>query len=348
MPVYDVNGYIISGGGNDDVIQPYFQTEFDATVASTRAAQTEPCLTFALVTDIHYNSVDKIVFPHTLQNIKAFSKQVRLDGILCLGDMTDGDQTKSVTAGLLNEIMPAQRDIGVPVYFAAGNHDCNAYGAAANVYTTAQMYQYYYSHCANDVMLDTGSYGVNFYKDFPEYKIRMISLDSAKSDDGSAYHYNYPMNTVNWFVNTAMATIPSGYTVLLISHVSPILEHNWTGSSGAGTVPKNNADVIAALTTFVNGGGKVICLYGHSHADFDFSSPWLDVASYCNKLYRYEDIVITSETAAAWHLPVGSKIWAREMGTYKEDTWDVVVIKPYSHTLNMIRFGAGEDRSYSY
>lgn len=343
MAVYDVNGYIISGGSDDVIYQPYFKTELESTIASVRAAQTEPCLTFAVVTDIHYNSMDKVVFPHTLQNIRAFSKEVRLDGILCLGDMTDGDQTKANTTALLNEFMPLMKNVGVPVYFAAGNHDINAYGGSGNVYSTAEMYKNYYAHCENNVVFDDGSYGVNYYKDFPQYKVRMISLDSAKSDDGSAYHYYYPMNTVEWFVDEAMGTLPNGYSVLLISHVSPIATHNWKD-----TCPTNNADVESTLRTFVSGGGEVVCIYGHSHADFDFQEPWLDIAVYCNKLYRYEDIIITSETAGDWLLPVGSKIWARQMGTYKEDTWDVAVIKPQSKTVNMIRFGAGEDRTFTY
>lgn len=338
MPIYDVHGNLIGSGGNDDVIQPYFTNELATTVTSVRAVQTEPCLTFAVVTDIHYNSVDKIVFPHTIQNIKAFSKQVRLDGILCLGDMTDGTQTREVTAGLLNEIMPTQRNIGIPVFFAAGNHDCNAYGAAANVYTTAQMYQHYYSHCTNNVMIDSESYGVNYYKDYDAYKIRMISLDSSKSDDGSSGHYRYPMNTVTWFVDTALATVPTGYTVLLITHLSPIASHNWKN-----TVPNNASDVVTALNSFVNKGGDVICFFGHSHSDYALSTPWLDIAFHCNKAERSDDLIRVNSD---W--PDGAKQWGRKIGTVTEDCWDIAVIKPLSRHIDTIRFGAGEDRTFIY
>ena len=336
---YDIDGDILNISG----VQSYFVDGLETAIAKTKAIQTDSCLTFAVITDVHFASVDTVVFPHSLENIKAFSEAVHLDGILCMGDMTDGELIPDNTSALLDLIMPMMRDVGLPVYFCAGNHDCNAYGASANVYTTEQMYQNYYRFGSHDVYFDAGSYCVNFFKDFDEQKIRMISLDSAKSDNGSANHYNYPMNTVNWFVNTAMATLPQDYSVLLVTHLSPIAEHNWKE-----TVPINHADVEQALRDFVGNGGKVVCIMGHSHADFDFTSPWLDIAVYCNKLYRYTDVVITEETASSWLLPVGSKIWAREMGTYKEDTWDIAVINTQEETVDMIRFGAGEDRYFTY
>lgn len=344
MPVYDINGNIIGGGDSGDTIQPYFQTELNTTVASVRAAQSEPCLTFAVVTDVHYNSNDKIVFPHTIQNIKAFSKQVRLDGILCLGDMTDGNKTQSTTIGLLNEIMPPMRNIGLPVFFTAGNHDCNAYGSSSNVFSTAQAYQYYYTHGANDVFFDEDSWGVNFYKDYDQYKIRLISLDAANTDSGSTPHYKYPASTVTWFVNTALATVPTGYAVLMETHLSPIKAHNWNNTGAS-----NATNVINAINTWVGNGNALISFIGHSHADFSFTSPYLEIAINSNLAERTEDRVIDPSIDTT-SFPAGTitKLWAREIGTVTEDCWDVAVIKPKSKVINMIRFGAGEDRSFTY
>ena len=343
MALYDIDGNILGGGTAADKIEPYFKSELATTIASVREVQNEPCLSFALCTDIHFGSTDTTTFLHTMKNISAMKEAVRLDGIICLGDMTDGNNTQEVTENLLSQFMPELQNLGLPVYFAAGNHDCNAYEHnGVNVFTTSQMYQHFYVRSDNNVISDMTSYGVNFYKDFDNYKIRMISLDSAKSDDGSAYHYYYPMNTVSWFVNTAMGTLPSGYSVLLISHVSPIANHNWKD-----TCPTNNAQVESTLRSFVNNGGDVICLIGHSHADFSFSTPWLDVAFSCNKVYQTQDKTI-GPGDESWLLPMGAKIWARERGTVTEDTWDIVVIKPLSKRVNAIRFGAGEDRTYTY
>lgn len=338
MAITDIHGNNLIV--DNDAIESYFESELETTATSVQALQTEPCLTFALVTDVHYDSHDDTVFPNTLKNIKALGKKVRLDGIFCLGDMTDGDGTQAVAAERLNEIMPLMMSVGLPVYFTAGNHDDNAYGANANYFHTDQMYQNYYARSSNDVFADTSSYGVNFYKDFDQYKIRLISLDATNTDSGSTPHYKYPANTVTWF-QTVLPQTPTGYTVLLITHLSPTQAHNWNQ-----TVPSNASGVLTAINSFINGGGTIISLLGHSHADFDFSSPYLEVFCNCNKF----DATVAEDTTAdgTGQLPAGAKQWKRTAGTYTEDCFDVVVIRPFSQKVDLVRFGAGEDRAFTY
>jgi hypothetical protein len=38
----------------------------------------------------------------------------------------------------------------------------------------------------------------------------------------------------------------------------------------------------------------------------------------------------------------------RKLNTASEDLWDVLVIRPQSRKINTVRFGAGEDREWSY
>ena len=338
MAIYDSEGNVIQIG--DEEIASYFQTEMATTAASVNALQTEPCLTFALVTDIHYDSHDTTVFPNTLKNIRELSKRVRLDGILCLGDMTDGDGTQAETSDRLDEIMPLMQRVGLPVYFTAGNHDCNAYGANANYYHTDQMYTNYYSYSDNSVFFDDDSYGINFYKDFHEYNIRLVSLDATNTDGGTAPHYKYSANTVTWF-QTILPQTPAGYTVLLITHLSPTAAHNWNN-----TVPSNAASVLTAINSFISNGGKIISLIGHSHSDYSFSSPYLEIACNCNKFEADISADIVEDGTTLY--PAGAKRWKRTAGTATEDCFDVVVIRPLSGAINLVRFGAGEDRSFSY
>lgn len=338
MAITDIHGNNLIV--DNDAIESYFESELETTATSVQALQTEPCLTFALVTDVHYDSHDDTVFPNTLKNIKALGKKVRLDGIFCLGDMTDGDGTQAETVERLNEIMPLMMDKGFPVYFTAGNHDCNAYGSSANVFTTSQMYEYYYSKSSNKVYADSSSYGVNFYKDFDQYKIRLISLDATNTDSGSTPHYKYPANTVTWF-QSILPQAPTGYTVLLITHLSPTASHNWNS-----TVPSNASGVLSAITSFINGGGKIISLIGHSHSDYSFSSPYLEIACHCNKI----EVDVTEDYISDGTdlFPNGAKHWKRTEGTYTEDCFDVVVIRPFSQKIDLVRFGAGEDREFTY
>ena len=325
----------------EDGVEPYYENEVAATVASLKAAQTEPCLTFGLWTDVHYASRDTVVFPNTIRNFKAVAKEIRFDGVFSLGDMTDGDKTRAETSEILSKIMPMQRSVGVPVYFTAGNHDDNAYGSASYYFTTSMMYQNYYAQCSNDVVYDSANYGTNFYKDFDAFKIRLISLDAANSDTGSTPHYKYSGTTTTWFSNT-MDSVPEGYMVIVITHLSPIASHNWND-----TVPSNASSVKNKMQAFVDSGGDLVLFMGHSHADFSWSTPWLEIATLHNRTNAYTAEYTVTENDGT-NLPVGAKIYPRTLGTVTEDCWDAVVIKPGSRTINMIRFGAGEDRTFTY
>lgn len=339
MAIYDVNGNVIID--DTDAVESYFEEEVADTIDKVRALQTEPCLTFFLCTDVHYASLDITTFPHTINNMKAVAKGVRADGIICLGDMTDGNVAQSTTIGRLNTIMPLMMNSGLPVYFTAGNHDCNAYVTNSNVFTTSQIYQYYYSRTKNEVFADWTSHGVNFYKDFDEYKIRMISLDATNTDYGSTPHYRYPENTVTWFTNL-LPTTPAGYTVLLLTHLSPWASHNWNN-----TVPNNATDVQTAISSWAAvEGNTMVLLMGHTHADFSFNNPILEIGFNCEKCDTAITADVTVGPGEEW--PEGSKRWKRVLGTVLEDSWDAVVIRPISRKINTIRFGAGEDREFAY
>lgn len=333
--IYDINGNNILSAK----VEEYFNAEVIDTVTKIKALQTEPCLVFMLCTDIHYDSHDTTLFPKTIENMKAVAEKVRTDGVFCLGDMTDGDGTQEVTKARLDAIMPLLMNMGLPVYFTAGNHDCNGYLAASNYFTTSQAYQQYYAPCDNKVFADDTSHGVNFYKDFDEYKIRLISLDATNTDSGNTPHYKYPENTVTWFSNV-LPTTPNGYIVLLITHLSPTASHNWNS-----TVPSNASSVRSAISSWLETeGNTIVSLIGHSHSDFSHSDPYLEIACNCNKIEQDHDW----EEDGTGLFPVGAKFWKRTEGTATEDCWDAVVVRPKTRKVNLIRFGAGEDREFSY
>lgn len=336
MAIYDLSGNALVT--DEDAIESYFEEEVSDTVDKVRELMTEPCLTFALITDSHYNSMDTTVFPNAIKNIKAINKEIRLDGILCAGDVTDGNATKTVTKGLLADFMPLMRRTGLPVYFSAGNHDSNAYGSNSYYFTNTEMYKYYYSHSDNVVFADEDSYGVNFYKDFDEYNVRLISLDATNTDYGTTPHYRYPANTTTWFDTTLNAT-PSGYMVILLTHLSPYSEHN------NGVAPENASTVISTIETWLDNGNTLISFIGHNHYDYAFTSPYLEVITNCNLFVDLDEDVVADGTGT---LPEGAVQWAREYGTITEDCFDIIVIRPLSNAVDMIRFGAGEDRSFTY
>lgn len=346
MAVYDVDANRLDEGGSGSSgvsIKSYFKAEMDDTVAKVKAFQTEPCVIFPICTDIHYLSVNE-TFEAMIDNMRYLSTKVRLDAVACLGDLTDGDVAQATTIKRIDHMFDRFREIGLPIMFAAGNHDANGYYQRP-WFTQDQIAQTQYSNNRNDVVFSAGTQ--NWYWDMPSRKMRFISLCSANTTD-NASRYGFPENT-DTFVTSALTSTPADYIVVLLVHLSPIASQNWNK-----TVQINASGVLTAINTWRNAdpAHTIISFMGHSHADFAFTSPWLNVAINCQKTEPTitEDYVITQEMVDSGESTgvVGAKHWHNIAETYREDCWDVCVICPNSREVHMIRFGAGEDRDFTY
>lgn len=341
MAIYDIDGTRLDQAGVE--IKSYFEEEMADTVGKVKALQTEPCIIFPVCTDIHYLSVNE-TFEEMVNNMRYLSTKVRLDAVACLGDLTDGDVAQNTTIERINHMFDRFRELNLPVMFAAGNHDANGYYQRP-WFTQDQIAQVMYSNNRNDVEFSGGTQ--NWYMDVPSKKIRFLSLCSANTTTNSS-RYGFPDGT-NTFVANALNTTPEGYVVVLLVHLSPIASQNWNN-----TVQINASGVLSAINTWLGADNShsMISFMGHSHADYHFTEPWLNIAINCQKTEPSitEDYVVTQEMkdADTDKGVVGAKHWHNVIGTYKEDCWDICVIRPASRKVNMIRFGVGEDREFTF
>jgi hypothetical protein len=176
--------------------------------------------------------------------------------------------------------------------------------------------------------------GTDYYKDFNEFGVRLVVLNA---DYLNAYAYH--SSTAAWLENVALDT---DKIILLAEHLSSIPTQNWNNGS-----PTNKDGITAALQSFVNNGGTVIQLCGHSHADYSFDTPWLCVFSNCQKLEK-ADLSGSGYQAITGYDDYGLVAPDRTAGTATEDSWSVVVLRLNSRKINFVRFGAGNDREYSF
>ncbi|MBO7260129.1 MAG: metallophosphoesterase, partial [Bacteroidaceae bacterium] len=287
-----------------------FLPEIRDTIDEIRAEQTEPCIIFPLLTDIHYGtseSGDNYLFDNkTIGNIKAVLKEIRADAIICMGDITHGNSanTKEQAAHINNTL----RDLGVPYWLAIGNHDDNRYGTT---FTANDMYAYYTAFVDNKAVFNPDTNGRDFYIDIPNFNIRFIILDS--NTIGS---YGFPNECVTWFENEALQT-PAGCLAIVIVHTSPIAAQNYNSLSIT-----NGTNIANAITAYQSSGKPIVQFYGHSHVDVSFTSPYLSIGLNCTKFEN------TNGDPTLW--PTGATKPSRTMGTISEDCWDVVIIKPAS------------------
>lgn len=320
-----------------------FDGEVEDCVAKLGTACEKKAYVFALVTDTHYNGTAASNWHNTLRNIGAVNGQYKLDAIYHLGDLVDGDKSKTETRGLLAEMRNALYGINPETYILAGNHDDNSFTETAGTddttkqYTKAEQYSILHRHKDIDVVREGNN--LYWYKDLPAFGIRVICLDSRASASypgswGAAW--GYPDAEVAWLRDVALNT---EYQVLLLSHMAVTSEYNAYGSTN--TIVNGDA-IRTVLEGFKANGGTVIGLFhGHTHWDYmgvKNTDGIREVSTACS---------LTDDWLPAY-VPDGATAPARASGAVTEDLWDIVVVQPTERTVKLIRFGAGDDRQFNY
>ena len=319
---------------NENVILPdYYKVEADDTISKTKNLQTEPCLVFPLVTDIHYKSAGIAqTFDAFINNAKYVLENVKADFILNLGDNTDGDHGDgSLTIERADYMLKKLITLGVPVYQSIGNHDTN-YESNGTLLTIGQTYRAYISG-TKDVVFNSLTNGTDYYKDFNDVGIRLVVVNSNYLNE-----YIFSADTVTWLDDA----LDTNNIVIFATHVSPVNTQNYNTQSC-----DNKAGIIGKLQDFIDGGGTLIQLTGHSHIDVSFASPWLAIASCCQK-HEQADITKAGYVAITGYDSLGMVSPTRGIDTASADCWSMVIVRPIARKINLVRFGAGNDREYSF
>lgn len=319
MGVYDKSQNLLAG---TPAIKSYYSTEMADTIAKIRALQTEPNLTFFVVTDIHSYFVEgaETLYKTSVVNMQNLLKEIPCDGVINLGDSIEGYPADTTAMEYGNLVSNEFRKIGLPYYAVIGNHDDNRYHNTANSdrLTVAERYQVFINPTRRVVADSTG---LNYYVDYPEHMLRMIALNSV-----SDYTYKYLTDTCTWF-SAVLSSVPSGYGVLLLTHVAPVGAWNYNN-----TTPTNSSTIADALSSFT---GPKFVLCGHNHVDDTFSSPFFGATLCCEKF--------ENENGDPSKWPTGAVKPSRTLGTATEDCWTIAVYRPNAGKVNLVRFGAGSD-----
>lgn len=364
----------------NDSPKDYYLDEIDSVVGRVKAANTEPGLCFLLSTDQHTMSAQGTLVKYDtisdmVVNMKELAKHINFDANISLGDIADfkvGDDAHFANYGILdNADYPALdstfydwmedavdklSSVHPNFIYVPGNHDDNRYinkdvlhaATSAYDYSPGEMYSYYTQRSQLRRVPNTDNNGLDYYVDFPDFKIRMFCLDSNHyyDDEHPSPHgyyecwwYGYQDSTVTWLLDQ-LALVPSDWSVIICSHLSPIQGHNLDNVNYI-----NMTSIAQAIQDFIDGGGNYICtLYGHNHADWSAETPWLEVCFNSQKCTYVSDEneYPESEIMPGLHHP------KRVAGTATEDSWSIVIVQPKSRKVKAIRFGAGEDREFSY
>lgn len=317
------------------VITPkeYFVDEINDTVAKILSHSNSPCLIMPIITDTHYKLSDETNTRRTKQtfdNLYTVCKKVSVHGITHLGDINYPDIstiTQEISDDTINYIRARMLEANERVYMVNGNHD----GIRGSIPYT-QNYNCMGTH--NDSYVVREGDNPYFYVDYPKLKVRCFFLSTNTVE----LNYGIGTNQLNWFL-TSLADMDKSYSIMLFSHIG-------THSVDFGT---NKETIQTVLNNFhahtgdysENTGICIAWFCGHEHFD------WIVPTSESG--LNFPSIVTTCSfksliNPSSEQIEMGAVAQTRTNDTYTEDAWDIMIYRPSDNKINMIRFGAGDDR----
>lgn len=250
-----------------------------------------------------------------------------------------------------------------------GNHDM-VYGTIDSYDSELKDSEFkfnFYRHALENGGCVYGPNGTYFYKDLELSKIRIICLDSecfGPLTNSNGQVLNNAFNKIwthmlgseqlAWLANEALNLPASDWHCMVFNHI-PVMAAsdnaevgtylsdidllkgvlNAFKNKGSYTGSVNTAAIgaISVNANFANHKGEIIgCFAGHVHSDLMTDVGFVSLTT-------ANDSVSVSNNASA---P------AKERGTTTEHVMDFICVNKATRTVNIVRLGAGADRSFTY
>lgn len=283
-------------------------------------------------------------------SLRGYTDQTKMmiDDCICTGDLVASNMGSDWRYWELN-------DDAHNILIAIGNHDVlDANAEAISAWKVGETYiKPFYQNwnvsstitaqMENDSGETVTGYLTYYYKDYAERKIRLIVLNYMRSVS----------EQLTW-LNAALAECsPTGtksdYSVVIAVHGPP----DTVGTFIEGDCTFNSLDRevtgqylpdswLAAVQTFIDGGGKFVCWFGgHTHRDMVLRGPVVESGTYAGD---YSDQLFIIVDAANRDQSDSVSAHHRINGQRSEDLANLMIIDTVTKELKIIRIGANTDR----
>jgi len=312
----------------NDKLRQLFQEEIiDTAEKINRAKKKQHSMAFLLLTDSHY--VVNGTWEDTIYCINKVYKRASFDGIIHLGDLTDGMISREVNSHYVNLVKKDLFLLRKPVYIVIGNHDTNYFRGNPERFSKEEQYWLYQSECCDGAVRD--GHALYYYKDFEEIFVRGIFLHSF--DECETMRYGFSTDEVLW-LQDILKTVPKNFRVLVFSHVPPLPEiHYWSKDI------RNGEKMVEVLEQYMQENSKHCVLgwiHGHNHADQIYRKRMFPIVSLgCTKVEDFKD-----------KKPDDAVTYDRKIGELSQELWTVMLVQRDDKNIKFIRFGAGKDMEF--
>lgn len=333
-----------------DNLPSFFESELADTVSKLETYCTEPSLVIGFVTDSHMTQNNSDYFNDTAKAVCAVNNSYPMDVVIHGGDITDGVKSVSETKSLMRTVRNDLIDSCGNVFFVAGNHDDNSFSynetyGSDNPGIISNPARYALLERQNAAKVVFGEDGAcYYYYDVDKLGIRIIVLDmflgegqNYYGDGGSA---GYTNNQLAWVRDTALNT---NNQVIFFSHMPCTQAYNAYNSS-----IQNGAEMRTVINNFKSNGGTVIGFF-HGHTHWDYMNKYTENGFYEISTGAERFTARDNDDYSNFsYIPQGATVARRASGTATQTLWDVIIVRPKSQTVKIVRFGGGSDREFSY
>ncbi len=349
--------YIIPDYWNETIANK--ETEIKNIVIEATKNDNDVSLFFAIA-DPHYPANNNV----SAALMKYLGDKCGIGLTVCLGDLIT-DSTVSHEEGLqrLQSGIVNLKSMSERMILTQGNHDTNVQIADSNGQLIAERIIYdkeWVLHTSNKLLnlnnINFDDLGKAFYYDDVLQKIRFISIDAFESKKYTIKESvltELSLGTVTnrqieW-LKSVLLSVPKGYSVITFSHYGLYTPYLYSENENKYVSLKvggigNSDKVITAINDFKASGGVFIGHFGgHLHNDFvskkgDLVSVQLlnDGTDWREADYFGEGFEFVGDAPT------------KTAGTTTECAFDTVVINRTTRHVDLIRVGAGENRSFDY
>lgn len=316
-------------------------------------------LTLGYITDTHGYS-------DHIKAISELSKQGVFDAVVHGGDIVTIEKPYAETSKQLKDTQQVFADINVPLFIDRGNHDGDSTGEHpanagyddSTISSASYANRLTYAQAQDTEVIKSPQKDGYFYVDFNRQKIRAIFTNSSNGEqpDGTGNTYkrwSWDINQLNWIVNTALnfdeKSDADEWQTVVFGHHNMMQQFSHTVAGG-------NGDLLAGVLNAFVMGEK----FDKDGVTSDFKTPHVLIGyffghTHCDALEKIDGFefyqISTASSLPDYYadkLPAPNKSWPRPIGTLQEDCWDSIVIDPVKRQVDLIRFGAGVNRTLIY
>ena len=305
-------------------IYDLFSDEIESVTEDVISKTTSKALLLGVITDTHIETAYDDANCVSMHNMKRVNENLSFDVAINMGDIIDGGEDKDTEQKFIQKGINRLINVGAKKFAAlVGNHDNNGLNPD-ELFTNSELYGMILRMNETEVVRD----GItsNFYIDYPELKIRLIFVDSVYQSGG------FSTETITWTDNV-LTNLPQNYKAVFISHEPT----RWSLISTATGSMVNSSEMEAVLTSHES----VICGWIHGHTHFDnvsYVMGFPEISITCGKPDQFPST----------NFPTGAVAPARTIGDVTQDAWDSVLILPSESKFELVRFGAGSNRTVPF